>query len=263
MVTGMEVFRLHFAGYEDAFVVIGGAACDEWFARMGGRFRATKDIDLVLVLDAVLPRFAGRFWEFIQLGRYAVAQRSDGKRAFYRFQKPQTADYPKMIELLSTTPVGMEPPPGRQVTPIPVGEDISSLSAILMDPEYHGYVMATRDVVAGLPLLRPEGLIALKAKAWLDLSSRRAAGDTTVKEDDVNKHRSDVFRLSSILPAGTRFEVPGSIRADLHRFAASFPPASPAWPAIVAAVRSSGIRLDKAGLLGALTSAFRLEEDAT
>ena len=35
MVTGMETFKRHFAGFEDSFVVIGGAACDEWFTRAG------------------------------------------------------------------------------------------------------------------------------------------------------------------------------------------------------------------------------------
>jgi hypothetical protein len=31
MVTGMETFKQHFAGFEEAFVLIGGAACDAWF----------------------------------------------------------------------------------------------------------------------------------------------------------------------------------------------------------------------------------------
>lgn len=52
MVTGMDTFRAHFAGFEDSFVLIGGAACDAWFTRFGGRFRATKDIDMVLVLNS-------------------------------------------------------------------------------------------------------------------------------------------------------------------------------------------------------------------
>ena len=28
MVAGMDIFRRHFAGYEDSFVIIGGAACE-------------------------------------------------------------------------------------------------------------------------------------------------------------------------------------------------------------------------------------------
>lgn len=61
MVTGMERFRQHFAGYGDAFVVIGGAACDAWFTQAGARFRTTKDIDMVLVLEAVQPGFVRHF----------------------------------------------------------------------------------------------------------------------------------------------------------------------------------------------------------
>ena len=47
MVTGMETFKHHFIGFEDSFLLIGGAACDAWFTSCGGRFRATKDIDMV------------------------------------------------------------------------------------------------------------------------------------------------------------------------------------------------------------------------
>lgn len=34
MVTGMETFKQYFAGFEDSFVLIGGAACDAWFTRV-------------------------------------------------------------------------------------------------------------------------------------------------------------------------------------------------------------------------------------
>ncbi len=36
MVRGVEKFRAHFRDYEGSFILIGGAACDEWFSDAGG-----------------------------------------------------------------------------------------------------------------------------------------------------------------------------------------------------------------------------------
>ncbi|MFH0908209.1 MAG: hypothetical protein V1929_05560 [bacterium] len=260
MVTGMATFRRHFAGYEDAFVVIGGAACDEWFTRVGGRFRATKDIDMVLVLDATQPRFFAHFWDFIKSGRYEVGQRSDGERTFFRFQKPADPEYPKMIELLSTAPMEIDPFPGQQIVPIPAGEDVSSLSAILMDPVYYQFIMSQRELVDGLPLIKPAGLIVLKAKAWLDLTRRRAEGDKAVKDDDVNKHRTDVFRLTAILPVGETLAVPAPIAADLASFTVSFPLSSAEWPAIRQSLQTGGIGMAANDLIRTFRFFFTLPE---
>jgi hypothetical protein len=48
MVKGIDIFRERFRQHEGAFTLIGGAACDEWFAAQGLPFRATKDLDIVL-----------------------------------------------------------------------------------------------------------------------------------------------------------------------------------------------------------------------
>jgi hypothetical protein len=249
MVTGMETFRRHFAGFEDSFVLIGGAACDEWFTRSGGRFRATRDIDMVLVLDAVQTSFFPHFWTFIKNGGYEIGQRADGDRTYFRFLNPTKRDYPKMVELLSTAPMEIEPFPGQHIVPISAGEDLSSLSAILM---------GQRDIVSGLPLIKPGGLIVLKARAWLDLTRRRAAGETTVKEDDVNKHRSDVFRLAAILPVDEHLELPEDIAEDLRAFLSAFPATSLGWRAISQSLENSGIRMAPPNLLGILKTYFHI-----
>ena len=49
MVRGLDLFRERFREFEGSFILIGGAACDEWFTASGLVFRATKDLDLVLV----------------------------------------------------------------------------------------------------------------------------------------------------------------------------------------------------------------------
>lgn len=253
MVTGMERFRQHFAGYEDAFVVIGGAACNEWFARAGARFRTTKDIDMVLLLEAAQSRFAGHLWAFIRAGGYQVGQRRNGRRTYFRFTKPTEMDYPKTIELFASAPLEIEPAEGQEIVPIPLDDDVSSLSAILLDPAYYQFILGQREVAGGLPLIRPSGLIPLKARAWLDLSRRRAAGDTSISEDDINKHRTDIFRLATLLPTGNTLVPPAAIAADLDAFLKAFPATSPAWPDISRSLATtSSIRLPPRELLDIL-----------
>ncbi len=57
---------------------------------------------------------------------------------------------------------------------------------------------AGRRLVQGVPLIGPECLIALKGKAWLDLTRRKVAGEA-VDSKDIRKHRGDVLRLWQII----------------------------------------------------------------
>lgn len=101
MVKGLEVFRQHFRDYADHYVLIGGAACDIVMTSAGLTFRATKDLDIVLYLEALDAEFVRVFWEFVRAGGYEIQKKSTGERQFYRFQKPANADYPFMLELFS------------------------------------------------------------------------------------------------------------------------------------------------------------------
>ena len=69
MIRGLDLFREHFAGHKNAFVLIGGVACHEWLAAQGLAFRATKDMDMVLIVEALDAAFVKRFWEFIEAGK--------------------------------------------------------------------------------------------------------------------------------------------------------------------------------------------------
>lgn len=53
MVTGIESFKEWFKGNESQYAIIGGTACDILMTEEGLDFRATKDIDLVLIIEAV------------------------------------------------------------------------------------------------------------------------------------------------------------------------------------------------------------------
>jgi glutathionyl-hydroquinone reductase len=101
MVRGLKLFAEYFAGYEDRYVLIGGAACDIWLSKAEFRPRATKDLDLVLVIEAVDSAFVARFWTFVREGGYPRSEVEDGHRRCYRFAKPVHENYPFMMELFS------------------------------------------------------------------------------------------------------------------------------------------------------------------
>ena len=92
MVIGVDRFRAHFAGHEHQYVLIGGAACELIMDEVGLDFRATKDLDIVLVVEALDSAFAERFWAFVEEGGYEVRERSEGAKVLYRFQKPKAGD---------------------------------------------------------------------------------------------------------------------------------------------------------------------------
>ena len=94
MVAGIERFRDHFAGHEEQHVLIGGAACEPIMDEVGLDFRATKDLDIVLIVEALDPAFSEAFWAFIEEGDYEIRQRSEGDRILYRLQKPSKDNFP-------------------------------------------------------------------------------------------------------------------------------------------------------------------------
>ena len=99
MVKGLDTFRKYFADYEDQYVLIGGAACDIVFESNDASFRATKDLDMVLIIETLTPEFGEKFWDFIMAGRYRNKATNEGNPQFYRFDKPEDDSFPKMVEL--------------------------------------------------------------------------------------------------------------------------------------------------------------------
>ncbi|ADW75654.1 MULTISPECIES: hypothetical protein [Rahnella] len=215
-IRGLKLFGEYFKKYQDQYVLIGGVASWITMDEAGEEFRATKDLDIVLIIEALSPDFVSLFWEFIKSGNYEIRQTGEGKPIFYRFLKPENTSYPFQIELFSRSPQGMEPPEDAQIIPIPKDEGVSSLSAILLDEHYYSFL---RDGLLRTELFSYIGadrLIPLKMNAWLDLSTRKAAGEP-VDSRVVNKHRNDVIRLSGQL-TGKAATIPENIRADMESF---------------------------------------------
>jgi hypothetical protein len=218
VVKGLDVFQRWFAEHADQYVLIGGTAATLAMEEAGLEFRATKDLDVVLHVEALTPQFGQTFWRFIEAGGYAIRQASEtGKPIFYRFQKPSDASFPVMVELFARAPDGLEIAKGSKLTPIPLDEALSSLSAILLNDAYYAFIMAGARDGAGLRWIGEDRLIPLKAIAWLELTARKDEGEE-IDSKDVRKHLNDVLRLSQLLAPDTRVALPEQVAADLSRF---------------------------------------------
>jgi hypothetical protein len=219
MVVGLNRFREHFAGYQDNYTLIGGTAVFVAMDTAGLQARATKDLDIVVCVETLNPEFASRIWEFVEAGRYEARERGTGKTELYRFHKPKDPTFPAMLELFSRAPDVIQIPAGCHLTPLPIADEVSSLSAILLDDDYYAIVQQGSDTEDGISVLQPAFIVPLKARAWLDLTARKKDGQE-VKGTDIKKHRNDILRLSQLLSPATRVMVPGSVHDDLASFMA-------------------------------------------
>ena len=70
MVIGLDKFREYFKNFPGSYVIIGGTACDIIIGAAGLRPRATKDIDIIIIIEALTPDFVRHFWTFIKDGNY-------------------------------------------------------------------------------------------------------------------------------------------------------------------------------------------------
>ncbi len=219
MVRGIGSFRECFKGYENQYAIIGGTACDLLMSEVGMEFRVTKDIDLVLIIEALDIDFGRKFWEYIKVAGYEHRNKSTGEPQFYRFSKPRSKEYPTMIELFTRKSDAIILPGEAVLSPLPIDEDISSLSAILLDEDYYEFLRSGRVQVSGITILDVPYLIPFKAKAWLDLTERRTQGEQ-VDSRNIRKHKNDVFRLSELLDQKMKplDNVSKGIKKDMREF---------------------------------------------
>ena len=215
MGTEINSFIEKFKDYADCYTVIGGTACDILMTEAGTDFRATKDIDMILIMEARYKEFAHIFWEFIKEGEYRFGWKNSEKAHFYRFTEPRSG-YPAMIELFSRELNYINFIPDG-IIPIHIDEDTSSLSAILLNDDYYKFMLTGRRVVSGISVLDTEHLIPFKMYAWLDLKDKKARGEH-VNERDLKKHKYDVFRLLQIARRDNKIETNGIVRENIIRF---------------------------------------------
>jgi len=214
MVRGIETFRTYFKDYADKYIIIGGTALDMLTNEAGLTPRATQDIDMVLVVEALDRSFLEAFWEFVKDGNYEQKQKGKEKLQYYRFVKPENKEYPKQLELFAKTPGILDLGEDTYLTPIPTEEELSSLSAILMDEDYYKFTMEQSTLIDDIRLAKPSALIVLKAKAFLDWSKRKAEGQAEC-DKHIKKHRADILRATALMSGEEQIGTPQAVRADL------------------------------------------------
>lgn len=217
MVKGIEKFKEYFKDFEGKYTLIGGVACGLLLDDAGLTFRGTLDFDIVLIVEAMDNLFGRAIWDFIKAGDYEIREKSNGEPEFFRFKNPKDDLFPKEIELFSRKSHVLEYDDSDRLTPIHISDEISSLSAILLDDEYYDFLTGGLTKLGGIQILNYTHIIPFKAKAWLDLKEKRNKGEH-VDTKNINKHKNDVFRLSQLITGANSVVLSETIKADMSAF---------------------------------------------
>ena len=215
-INGLYKFRDFFNEHTDKYVLIGGSACSIVFDEVGEDFRATKDLDVVLIVENISDDFGKIFWEFIKEANYNGIETGEIQKQFYRFKDPQNKDFPKMIELFSRK-TQIDLLPDTHLTPIHISNDVSSLSAILLNDDYYTFLLNGRRIIDGFSVLDERYLIPFKAKAWCELVERRNRGEEG-NSKHIKKHYRDVYKLLMLLPESEKVQLADQVKLDMQNF---------------------------------------------
>lgn len=218
MVRGLDTFRTWFDGYSDSYIIIGGTACDAALSDAGFTARATKDIDIILIIEALSESFVAHFWDFVKAAGYQRCEQEMEKRHAYRFLNPSASTFPIQIELFSRKPDALVLPTSLHITPIPVEEGLSSLSAILLNDDYYNFTLQHSTLADSIHYADVAALICLKAYAYLSNKKLNESG-INIHSINIDKHKNDVFRLLPLLPPNAKIVLPESIYVDMQAFA--------------------------------------------
>ena len=74
MVKGLDRFRDYFHDFTDQYALIGGAACDISFDNNNADFRATRDLDIVLIIETMTREFGEQFWHLSGMAVISTGQ---------------------------------------------------------------------------------------------------------------------------------------------------------------------------------------------
>ena len=138
-----------------------------------------------------------------------------------------------MIELFSRPQNHVKLQPDSHLMPLHIDDEVSSLSAILLNDDYYHFLLDGKTITDGISILDAEHIIPLKMKAWLDLKDKKEQG-LHVNSRDIRKHRLDVFRLFPLIREDLKVSVPPSVGADIQNF--------------IAQMRETDIRLEDIGI---------------
>ena len=141
----------------------------------------------------------------------SVGERGGNDPLYPEFRNPSKDGFPVQIELFSRVPDLIKADKDIHLIPIPTDEDLSSLSAILLEDDYYNYTISQSRVEDGIHYASPDSLICLKAKAFLDLTERKNNGES-IDSRNIKKHKSDIFRLATLYSSEESIVVPDSLQ---------------------------------------------------
>jgi len=226
--VGINKIREYLGGFNSNYVIIGGTACNLNLEEADLRGRATKDVDMIVICEAINTEYIWQFWTFINAGGYKICpvfanSYGEKKLNYYRFAEPTDSSFPAYIELFSRIPDGIQLSDVAHLVHIDMNEDyLSGFSAILMDDDYYNYAIVHSREIDGIQVIDKDALIVLKAKAYLNNKKRKEEGQQ-VHQDDIDKHKKDIYRISFLFSGEERYDVADSIKADLNDFLIHLP----------------------------------------
>lgn len=210
---GFDHFCNYLSGLEQLYVIIGGGAASILMEDEGLEFRATKDVDLVVLSRS--DDLNARILSYVKDGGYKTKEATEGSPRYYRFREPDKKDCPVLIEVFARNELNLDLEDGQYIIPIH-DDSVERLSAILLDDEY--FELIQKNLVtsqSGIPLINALANICLKARAHRELFDRKSKGDSSVEEKSIQKHLKDIWRLAAVLTGEEEIRLAGQPLKDV------------------------------------------------
>lgn len=207
MVHGLAHFTERLSTYKDHYVLVGGVAADLLMTNIGGEFRPTKDLDIVVFMRPEAA-FLSALLEYIKEGEYENKAKASGEAQYYRFNKPKKAEFPKQIELFSKKPEDLKLFEDQHIIPLKENSSEQQFSGILLEDEYYDLIKHRSKDGEHCKYIGAEAQIPLKARAFIEIRERKEKG-IEVNERDIKKHRNDILQLSQALTIGENLTLTG------------------------------------------------------
>ncbi|EMH4095445.1 hypothetical protein I5N09_09915 [Serratia marcescens] len=219
---GKDFLTTYMQQYADDYILIGGNACVLNFENIGANFRATVDLDIVLITESTNDQFYEHLWNYIIEHGYEgkVYRGSNAGGSAYRFIQPEdnrVPNVPAQIELFSRKPDYFDAALAKSphITQIRTGQGISNFSAILLDDDVYKFIRSSRIQLKGISTVNLECLFGLKSVAW---HSNQALFDENKINDrnTVLKHPQDMISIANVIEEAKETLFPAQIFDSLR-----------------------------------------------
>ncbi|MDH2712066.1 hypothetical protein QDY64_22080 [Klebsiella quasipneumoniae] len=193
--------------FSEDYILIGGNACALHFESLGANFRATVDLDVVLIVEGESEGFFKHLNDYLLQHNYVGKSYKGSNQggSAYRFTLPEedrTSGCPVQIELFSRKPdyydVSKCRPGKEHIVPIETADGISNFSAILLDDSVYDFIKSSRINLKGVSTVTLECLLGLKSVAWH--SNQDLFDNGKIKQyETVLKHPADMINIVSVI----------------------------------------------------------------